>query len=210
MTKTQLRKRWRDATFVASVPVPRDRPPTAAEVSNIDMRGVPRLGNGEPYWYFEIRDANSVALDLSFGDGALGIRSSSVTDLACEEFKFDRATYFHKSSFDRSDFRSARLRLDARDCVFTDCTFDLSTFAGGFSEYGFTRCTFRNCSFRSARWKGTYFKACIFEACDMTRFQVIDSVVTAIKHRDCIDFSQDIFSGGDVRALIELPEVISE
>lgn len=204
MTKTQLRKRWADPSFVEQLKIPRDRIPVVSELQNLDLRGVPKLGNGDPLWHFAIRDSNAKGIDFSFGDGCLGVSGSTVSALRFEEFKFDRATSFLRSSFTNCDFDRARLRLDAKDCDFIDCNFELSTFAGGMSEYGFTRCTFRNCSFRSARWKGTYFKACTLDGCDSTQFQVIDSVVTSIKHRGCTNFSDDIFTGGDIRSITEM------
>jgi uncharacterized protein YjbI with pentapeptide repeats len=170
----------------------------------LDLRGIPKLANSAPLWHFAIRNAEAENIDFSYGDGCIGISVSSATNLRFEEFKFDRATSFLRSSFTKCNFQKARLRLDAKDCSFTGCIFDLSTFAGGMSEYGFTRCTFTNCSFRCARWKGTYFKACAFDVCDLTQFQVIDSVVTSIKYRECLHFSEDIFSGCDIRTITEL------
>lgn len=204
MTKIQLRKRWADPSFVDQLSIPRDRIPVVSELHNLDLRGIPKLANGAPLWHFSIRSANAHDIDLSFGDGCLVVTGSSVTNLRFEEFKFDRATSFQRSSFINCSFESARLRLDAKDCDFTGCNFDLSTFAGGMSEHGFTRCTFTNCTFRSASWKGTYFKACSFESCELAQFQVIDSFVLSIKHRGCNNFTRDIFTGGDVRSLTEL------
>lgn len=204
MTKTQLRKRWADSGFVDQLTISRDRPPTPSELRDLDLRGVPKLANGDPLWHFAIRDAEAQDIDFSFGDGCLGVSGSSVTKLSLQEFRFDRATSFLRSEFIDCSFERARLRLTATDCQFTQCNFDLSTFAGGMSEYGFTRCTFTDCTFRSARWKGTYFKACTFESCDLAQFQVIDSVVTSIKHRDCTNFTEQIFTGGDVRTITEL------
>jgi hypothetical protein len=204
MTKTQLRKRWADTSFVEQLTVPRDRLPVVSELQNLDLRGIPKLGNGDPLGHFAIRDSNACEIDFSFGDGCLGVSGSAVSRLRFEEFKFDRSTSFLRSSFTDCHFEGARLRLDAKDCEFADCNFDLSTFAGGLSEYGFTRCSFTNCSFRSARWKGTYFKACTFSGCDLTQLQVIDSVITSIQHRDCTGFTESIFSGGDVRTITEI------
>ena len=204
MTKTQLRKRWADTSFVDQLAIPRDRLPVVAELRNLDLRGVPKLANGDPLWHFAIRDSDAHDIDFSFGDGCVGVSGSAVANLCFEEFKFDRATSFLRSSFTDCRFDRARLRLNAKDCEFTRCDFDLSTFAGGMSEYGFTRCTFVDCTFRSARWKGTYFKACTFESCDLEQFQVVDSVVTSIKHRDCTNFTDAIFTGGEVRSITKL------
>jgi uncharacterized protein YjbI with pentapeptide repeats len=201
MTKTQLRKRWADPAFVEQLKIPRDRIPVASELQNLDLRGVTKLANGDPLWHFQIHSAEASSIDFSYGDGCVGVYGSSVAKLKFEEFKFDRATSFLRSSFTDCQFDRAHLRLSAKDCEFANCSFDLSTFAGGYSEYGFTRCTFTNCSFRSARWKGTYFKACMFDGCDLTQFQVIDSLVTSIKHRGCTNFTEDIFTGGDVRSI---------
>jgi len=178
--------------------------PVTSELHKLDLRGVPKLANGDPLWHFQVHSADASEIDFAFGDGCVGVYGSSVTKLNFEEFKFDRATSFLRSSFTDCQFDRARMRLNASDCEFVNCSFDLSTFAGGYSEYGFTRCAFTSCSFRSARWKGTYFKACTFVGCDLTQFQVIDSVVTSIKHRDCIAFTESIFTGGDVRTITEI------
>jgi uncharacterized protein YjbI with pentapeptide repeats len=204
MTKTELRKRWADPGFLEQLAVPTNRIPVVGELQGLDLRGVPKLGNGDPLWHFAIRNADAREIDCSFGDGCLGVSGSAVSNLQLEEFKFDRATTFLRSSFTNCNFEGARLRLDSTDCEFTDCNFDLSTFAGGFSEYGFTRCKFSNCSFSGAKWKGTYFKACTFDSCDVTQFQVIESVVTSIKHRQCKGFTADIFTGGDIRTITEI------
>lgn len=204
VTKAQLRKRWTNPNFVDRLPIPRDRLPTASELQGLDLRGVPKLGNGGPLWHFAIRDAEANGIDFSFGDGCVVASGSTLSNSRFEEFRFDRATSFVDTTFSECDFQRARLRLSATDCSFFKCNFDLSTFAGGHSEYGFTRCTFTECSLCSARWKGTYFKACTFELSDLTQFQVIDSVVTCIKHKYCISFSSEIFSGGDIRAIIDI------
>ena len=204
MTKAQLRSRWTDQGFLDQLAVPRDRMPTSLELQHLDLRGIKKLGNGDPLWHFAIHDADARGIDFSFGDGCLGVSESTVSQLRFEEFKFDRATHFNRSRFRNCDFRRARLRLNAKDCEFTDCNFDLSTFAGGLSECGFTRCLFTNCSFRNAQWKGTYFKAGTFDGCDLNQFQVIDSVVTSIKHRKCEGYSANTFSGGEVRTITEI------
>jgi uncharacterized protein YjbI with pentapeptide repeats len=203
MTKAKLRSRWTDLGFLDQLAVPRDRMPTSLELQQLDLRGVPKLGNGDPLWHFAIRNADATGIDFSFGDGCLCVSGSTVSRSQFEEFKFDRATCFSHSRFANCDFRRARLRLDAKDCEFTDCDFDFSTFTGGMSQYGFTRCLFTNCSFRSAQWKGTYFKACTLDGCDLIQFQVIDSVVTSIKHRKCEGFPENTFSGGDIRTITE-------
>jgi uncharacterized protein YjbI with pentapeptide repeats len=204
MTKTQLRKRWGDPGFIEQLAVPTDRMPDGSSLHGIDLRGVPKLALSDPLWHFSIRDARANDIDFSFGDGCLGVIGSSVTHLCFDEFKFDQASSFLRSSFCECSFERARLRLNAMDCEFTKCIFDLSTFAGGFSEYGFTRCKFTDCTFRSARWKGTYFKACTFELCDMTQLQIIDSMVTSIKHRECTAFTEHIFIGSDIRTITEI------
>lgn len=203
MTKTQLRKRWSDPGFVSGLAIPRERAPRTEELSMLDLRGVPKLGNGDPLWHFQILSAAATDIDLSFGDGVLQIVQSSAERLRCEEFRFDRATLWSNSSFTSCDFQRARLRLAVTDCVFDACSFELSTFAGGYSEYGFKRCTFRNCSFKGARWSGTYLRACRFEACDFVRWQILDSIVAGFKHRECRDFSPEMFIGGDIRPATE-------
>jgi len=87
MTKTQLRKRWSDANFVDQLTIPRDRMPKPSELGGLDLRGVPKLANGEPFWHFAIRDAATQDIDLSFGDGCLIISGSSVSKLCLEEFR---------------------------------------------------------------------------------------------------------------------------
>jgi uncharacterized protein YjbI with pentapeptide repeats len=204
MTKTQLRKRWVDSTFIQQLAIPTDRIPAASELQNLDLRGIRKLGNSDPLYHFSIRTAEAHEIDFSFGDGALGVSDSSVDKLNFEEFKFDRASSFLRSSFTDCRFDRAQLKLNAVDCHFTRCSFDISTFPGGMSEYGFTRCTFTDCTFRSARWQGTHFKACTFQSCDLTRFQIIDSIVTSIKHSDCINFTEDLFTAGDIRTITKM------
>jgi uncharacterized protein YjbI with pentapeptide repeats len=204
MTKTQLRKRWSDTTFIEQLVMPTDRIPVSSELNNLDLRGVRKLGNDTPLHHFEIRDAEADDIDFSFGDGSVGVIGSTVDKLNFEEFKFDRSTSFLRSSFLDCSFDRAQLKLGATDCHFSRCSFDISTFNGGMSEHGFTRCAFTDCTFRSARWQGTYFKACTFQTCDLTRFQIIDSMVTSIKHRDCTNFTEDLFTGGEIRTITKM------
>lgn len=201
MTKTQLKKRWKDEGFVKSLGIPLDKIPSESNLQNIDLRGVPKLGNDEPLWHFKIHKVNSCNIDLSYGDGALILYRSNVSKLICKEFTFDRASYFINSTFHESDFTKAKFKLDLSDCEFVNCIFDESTFLGGFNEYGFKRCVFSNCTFRSIKWEKIYLRACKFENCDFTNAQICNSIVAGFKHTSCLNLAESIFTQCDIKSI---------
>jgi len=207
MTKTQLRKRWKNSAFLASIGIPTDRAPSEQELQNLDLRGVPKLSNGDPLWHFRV-GKSALNLDFSYGDGVFSIYDGKVTSTKFVEFKFDRASYFRNSVFVSCDFERSQLRMLVDGCIFENCSFELSAFVGGpFCEYGIRRSIFRKCTFRSSRWDKTYIRACQFVDCDLTRWQIIDSIVAGFKHQQCVGFDVSIFIGGDVRPPIELPSL---
>src|SRR5437870_6564222 len=97
MTKSALRKRWRDPAFLAKLPIPLDREPSANQLRSLDLRGVPKLANGDPLWHFVIRKAKVEDIDVSFGDGVLRVYDSEISRLTARQFKFDQASTFMKS-----------------------------------------------------------------------------------------------------------------
>lgn len=185
--------------------VPRDRDPTSSELRGLDLRGVPKIGMEPPLENFSILLSEADSIDFSFGDGCFNICGSKASNLRFEKFKFIDAAFFSKSTFDYCNFHHTHFCFDLTDCTFIDCIFDRSTFYGKLTEYGFTRCSFTRCSFLNAKWKQTYFNAVTFDGCDMSQFQVIDSFATVINHRACINFSTDLFIGGEIRSILELP-----
>src|SRR5262245_8001903 len=100
MTKAALRKRWSDPAFLATLPIPLDRIPKPDELrllDSLDLRGIPKLFNAESLGHFKIQNAQAANIDMSFGDGVLWVNDSEVTKLSAIQFKFDRASWFHKS-----------------------------------------------------------------------------------------------------------------
>ncbi|MHC4405620.1 MAG: pentapeptide repeat-containing protein [Planctomycetota bacterium] len=203
-TKTQLRRRWKDESFVEGLSLPLGGPFDAGLLSHQDLRGVPKLGLDGPLGYFTIVGSECEGIDLSYGDGALIVSSSTVAGITCHEFRFDRASRFSKASVEKSDFLKARLRLDATDTVFDTCCFAETTFVGGMNEFGFKRCTFRNCSFAGARWERTFIRACRFDHCDFSQTQIIDSVVAGFKHQACSNFTESMFFECQVSGVDEI------
>ncbi|MEW4564627.1 pentapeptide repeat-containing protein [Bremerella sp. JC770] len=203
-TKTELKRRWKDGDFVAALPFPPDKIPEQDQLQNVDLRGVPKLGNGGPLGWFKFHSVESSGVDLSFGDGVLNVYGSTLTDLVCREFKFDRASWFNESTFVRSEFTRSRLRLNVVDCEFHECVFDGTIFVGGFNEFGFRRCTFRDCQFVLADWQRTYLRACRFTGCDFTKFTISDSIVAGFKYESCIGFHNEMFVQCDVGGLEKL------
>lgn len=205
MTKAAMRKRWSDPSFLATLPITRDKNPKPAELRSLDLRGVPKLANGEPLWHFKIQGANAAEdIDVSFGDGVLWVSDSRVSRLSAVEFKFDRASWFNKSTFADCDFSKARFRLDMIDVSFVNCRFDGSTFAGGFNEYGLKRCSFDKCSFVGAAWKNPYVFATTFTACDFTNVEFHNALIAGFKHQDCAGVENIKFVECEIRSLIDL------
>lgn len=64
-----LSKRWKQEEFLATLAVPRNRTPRRDELEGLDLRGVPKLGNGEPLWHFGLNSVDVAGLDLTYGDG---------------------------------------------------------------------------------------------------------------------------------------------
>jgi uncharacterized protein YjbI with pentapeptide repeats len=204
MTKSALRKRWCDPSFLAALPLPRDRVPQSAELRSLDLRGVPKLANAEPLWHFKVQDAKASDIDVSFGDGVLWVSDSEVSRLVAVDFKFDRASWFSKSTFVDCDFARARFRLDMRDASFVNCRLDGSMFAGGFREYGLKRCSFDGCTFRGAAWKNNYILASTFTKCDFTGMEFQGALITGFKHKDCTAIAEIKFTDCEVRSIIDL------
>ena len=198
-------KRWRDPSFLAALPIPRDRLPTSDQLRALDLRGVPQLANGEPLWHFAIHSAKAEKIDVSFGDGVLSVHASEVRQLTACEFRFDRASRFSKSVFTDCDFTDARFKLDITDAVFMNCCFARSIFAGGIREYGLRRCRFENCVFRGAVWKNTYVLASSFIACDFSEMKFHNALIAGFKHRDCAGIADIEFVDCEVRSILTIP-----
>lgn len=205
MKKSELKRRWKDPAFLSKIPFPLDRPPTGNELNNLDLRGVPKLSNGDPLWHFQIYDSTCCNLDLSFGDGALAIYSSDVSNLNCTQFKFDRASSINKSVVRSGIFIHSKFKVSSSDTHYESCDFSDSSFKGGFNEYGFTRCKFINCKFNNARWDNTYFKACTFEDCDFTDFKLKGTFISGFKFKNLMAFDENVtFSDCDIRSICEI------
>ena len=204
MTKTQLRKRWKDPDFLKELNFPIDRIPNESEVQNLDLRGIPKLYNGEPLWHFQLHSVKSTGIDMSFGNGALNIFGSDVKNLNCTEFRFIKQSSFYKTTFTDCNFEKTKLSFDLIDSEFHNCNFNLSTFAGGFNEYGLQRCKFINCTFNGIRWERTFFKAVTFINCDFQQAQIVDCYTASFKYQSCINFSKDIFLEEENPNLIDL------
>jgi uncharacterized protein YjbI with pentapeptide repeats len=204
MTKAALRKRWSDPAFLAALPIPLDRIPKSDELKSLDLRGVPKLFNAEPLGHFKIQNARAENIDMSFGDGVLWVSHSEVIKLAAVQFKFDRASWFHKSVFLDSDFTGARFRLNVLDVSFVNCRFDDSTYAGGFNEYGFKRCSFERCSFKGSVWKNNYIFATTFTACDFANMEFHNALIAGLKHQDCGGVEEIKFEQCELRSIINL------
>lgn len=199
-SKTQLRKRWKQEEFLTTLAVPRDRAPRRDELQGLDLRGVPKLANGEPLWHFRLGSVEVADLDLSYGDGVLDIYRSSVSGMKCVEFKFDRASRLRDSELVDCDFRRSRIRGTAWGCRFVRCDFELSTLVGGISgDSGFRDCTFEDCSLRGIRWNGPHFYTSVFERCDFAQARMIEACVYGFRHRSCPGLSSDVFFGGEPR-----------
>ena len=202
--KKQLRSRWKDSGFLKSLPI--ENQSIRAELLNdLDLQGVANLGCGEPLWKFpEIFSTEIHNLDLSYGDGAVVVSESKITELKCVEFKFDQASFFRKSTFSDSAFTKARLKFNAGDVEFRNCDFSESTFKGGFREYGFRRCTFFGCKFSLAQWQNMYMFACRFVGCDFTDFQISKSLVRGFKVDELTEAVSSIFANCcEVTGLVE-------
>lgn len=205
MTKTAMRKRWIDPSFLATLPVARDRIPKPDELRSLDLRGVPKLANGEPLWHFRIQGAAGAEdIDVSFGDGVLWVSDSKVSRLSAVEFKFDRASRFSKSTFVDCDFSRARFRLNMVDVNFVNCRFEESTFAGGFNEYGLKRCSFDQCIFAGAAWKNPYVFATTFTTCYFADVEFHNALIAGFKHQDCVGVEDIKFVECEVRSIIDL------
>jgi hypothetical protein len=204
MTKAGLRKRWSDPAFLGSLPIPLDRPPKSEELRALDLRGIPKLFNDEPLGHFKIQSVHAESIDVSFGDGALWVNESEVRKLTATQFKFDRASWFHKSVFEECDFTDARFRLNMIDVRFVNCCLNGSTFAGGHNEYGLKRCTFEKCTFVGAVWKNPYIFATTFTACDLTNVEFHNALIAGFKHQDCIGVDKIEFVQCEVRSIIDL------
>jgi uncharacterized protein YjbI with pentapeptide repeats len=202
-TKLSLRRRWTDPSFVAALRIPLGTWPTSAQLQHLDLRGVPKLANGEPLWHFQIQKAEAKDIDLSHGDGALIVRDSTVSGLTCMDFRFDRASDFRKSAISASSFRGARLKLNAVDMEFSGCDFGETLLAGGFQEYGFRRCNFTACDFSSAQWRNTYLRACRFTRCNFTGCTIAGSTIAGFKHEKLTGFSIELFENCEIRGLQE-------
>jgi uncharacterized protein YjbI with pentapeptide repeats len=205
MTKAAMRKRWSDPSFLATLPVARDKIPKPAELRSLDLRGVPKLANGEPLWHFKIQRAGAAEdIDVSFGDGVLWVSDSKVSRLSAVEFKFDRASFFNKSTFVDCDFSRARFRLDMVDVNFVNCRFEKSTFAGGFHEYGLKRCSFERCAFTGSAWKNPYIFATTFTGCDFCDMEFHNALIAGFKHQDCSGVEEISFVECEIRSVIDL------
>ena len=201
--KTTLKGRWKDSDFLNSLPI--DNQSIKVEfLNNLDLQGVPKLGCGEPLWKFpDVYSSEVYHLNLSFGDGALTVADSKITDLKCIEFKFDQASSFRKSTFFDSFFTRAKLKFNATDVEFHRCDFSESMLKGGFHEYGFRRCKFFSCRFSSAQWQNTYLFACRFIDCDFTDFKVLKSAIKGFKVNTAIDSVFSVFEDCEIDGLVK-------
>ncbi|MFO0078821.1 MAG: pentapeptide repeat-containing protein [Planctomycetota bacterium] len=203
-SKRELKQRWKNDDFVAALTLPKNDIPQQTQLQNVDLRGVPKLGLDDPLGWFKFHEVESHGIDFSFGDGALIAHNSTIADLICHEFKFDRASAFCKSTFLRADFARSRLRLNAIDCEFIEYIFDASTFAGGLNEYGFRRCSFRDCTFSSANWQRTYLRACQFTGCKFADMIIADSIIAGFKYELCAGFRDEMFVKCDVGGVVNV------
>ena len=202
--KTYLRNRWKDVDFLNSLPIQNQSIPVA-QLNGLDLRGVPKLGCGEPLWKFlTIYSSQIHHLRLSFGNGALNISNTRMTNLECIEFKFDQSSSFSNSTFSDSTFEKSRLKMNVTDVKFYNCDFSQSVLKGGFREYGFRRCKFIHCKFNSAQWQNTYLFACQFSDCDFTGFGISHSLIRGFKMNRPTEFVTGIFEDCEIEGLIEI------
>lgn len=201
--RTDLRSRWKDPTFVNSLPIT-NKSIQLESLNNLDLRGVSKLGCGEPLWNFpNIHSITVNNFKLSFGDGVIVISDSNVRELECIEFKFDKASYILKSSLFDSTFLNSKLKFNATDVEFYNCDFSKSILKGGFNEYGFRRCKFFKCNFSSAQWQNTYLFACWFVDCDFTNFKISNSLVRGFKVDKLTELIPLAFDNCEVDGLVE-------
>ncbi|WP_276380822.1 pentapeptide repeat-containing protein [Flavobacterium sp. H4147] len=211
-TKKYLKDRWKSHDFINSFPVLIDWKMDINLLNDIDLRGIDKLGCGEPFWKFpNIISANLKNIDLSFGNGSISISDSEIINLICNDFKFDRSSHISKSIIKNSLFLNSKFILSATDTTFENCDFSNSKFSGGHNEYGFRRCKFINCKFNSAQWKNTYLFACKFIDCDFNGFVISNSLIRGFKVSRLTEEINSIFENClDVTGLIEINNMENE
>lgn len=194
MTKKQLKDRWKSEDFINNLPFLNDGKISIELLNNTDLRGISKLGYGEPFHSFPILlSANLSRVDFSFGDGVVLIKDSDIDYFSFENFKFDRASFIDKSNIKNSNFSASKMIVDCTDVIFENCDFSQSIFKGGHKEWGFKRCKFKNCIFSGAYWKNTFLFACTFLDCEFTDFKIENSMIRGFKINHSINTVSTIF-----------------
>lgn len=199
-----IKNRWKDIDFLTSLPI-KNESIELNLLNNLDLRGVPKLGCGEPLWKFPNIFSTIISnLKISYGSGAVVIHNSKIINLECIDFKFDQSSSFNNSTFKNSVFEKSKLKFNATDVEFHECDFTESTLKGGLREYGFRRCKFYNCKFNSAQWQNTYLFACQFINCDFTEFKIIKSLIRGFKVNELSESIYSIFEDCEIDGLTRI------
>lgn len=213
ITKTFLRKRWKDNDFISNFPLPLKESIEAwnrnkklihlktEKINNIDLRGI----SGNELWFFpNFYKTNNHDIDFSYGKGALTFSEGKYERINFNEFQFDRATHFKKAKLDGCNFQKSKLIFDANDTIFENCDFTETIFKGGFNEYGYRRCSFINCNFSSSQWNNLYFFACKFKNCTFTNFKISNAKIGGFKIDKITSEIEEMFLECDIDGLIEM------
>ena len=114
ITKTFLRKRWKDDDFISNFSLPLEESIQQwkankklihlknDKINNIDLRGI---SDDELYFVSTFYKTNNINIDFSYGKGALCFSYGEYKDINFEEFNFDRASSFRKSEIIKCNFK---------------------------------------------------------------------------------------------------------
>ncbi|MDR0229595.1 MAG: pentapeptide repeat-containing protein [Flavobacteriaceae bacterium] len=207
-TIKSLRDRWNKQEYIDTL----DYDLTIAQVkdlsilNNLDFRGFNQIKNTLiPLWDIPtIINVTVHGFDISHANIALNTHDSELIDIKCIDTKFDRSSYWKKTTFVNADFHKAKLILDGTDVTFINCNFSSSTFKGGFNEYGFRRCKFICCNFTDADWKNLYLLACKFIDCTFDNFKVNKAGIRGFKTTTSLELIQKIFIDCDITGLLHI------
>lgn len=198
ITKTYLRKRWKDPVFIENLPFPlKHSIDTRKEmkidkISDLDLRGI---SNNQLWVFPNIADSDNRNFDLSFGSGDITFIHSHLENGSFFEFKFGKGAGIIGGTVSNCSFVKSRFFTYFYEVIFENCDFSESIFKGGWmNEYGFNKCKFINCNFGSAQWEDNHLIMCWFVKCDFTNFTIkgskinnfrVDSLSKLPKIKDC-------------------------